>query len=48
VIGCNWGRANHPGWVHHLLADPHGTVAWHDRRLDVVAREATGPDADRS
>jgi deazaflavin-dependent oxidoreductase (nitroreductase family) len=47
VIGSNWGRARHPGWVHNLLADPHATVAWHDHRLDVVAREATGPDADR-
>lgn len=47
VIGSNWGRARHPGWVHNLLADPHATVARHDRHLEVVAREATGADADR-
>jgi deazaflavin-dependent oxidoreductase (nitroreductase family) len=47
VIGSNWGRARHPGWVHNLLADPHATVAWHDRHVEVVAREASGSDADR-
>jgi deazaflavin-dependent oxidoreductase (nitroreductase family) len=47
VIGSIWGRARHPGWVHNLLADPHATVTRHDRRLEVVAREVTGPEADR-
>jgi deazaflavin-dependent oxidoreductase (nitroreductase family) len=47
VVGSNWGRPHHPGWVHNLLADPHATVARHNRRIDVVAREATGADAAR-
>jgi len=47
VIGSNWGRGRHPGWVHNLLADPHATVARRDRTVDVVAKEAEGADADR-
>ena len=47
VIGSNWGRAHHPGWVHNLLAHPHAKVASRDRSVDVVAREATGAEAER-
>lgn len=47
IIGSNWGRPQHPAWVHNLLADPRATVARGRHRLPVTARELTGPDADR-
>jgi deazaflavin-dependent oxidoreductase (nitroreductase family) len=46
VIGSNWGRAAHPGWVHNLDADPHATVTWHGRSIDTRVREATGEEAE--
>jgi deazaflavin-dependent oxidoreductase (nitroreductase family) len=47
IIGSNWGRSQHPAWVHNLLADPRATIAWGRHSLPVTARELTGPDADR-
>jgi deazaflavin-dependent oxidoreductase (nitroreductase family) len=47
IIGSNWGRPQHPAWVHNLLADPHATVTWRDHSVEVLAREVTGSDADR-
>jgi deazaflavin-dependent oxidoreductase (nitroreductase family) len=46
IIGSNWGRPQHPAWVHNLSADPHATLARDHQRLDVIARELTGPEAD--
>lgn len=47
VIGSNWGRTNHPAWVHNLLADPRAVLAWRGRTVDVIATEVTGSDAER-
>lgn len=47
LVGSNWGRPNHPAWVHNVLADPHATITWRGHTLDVTAMEVTGPDADR-
>jgi deazaflavin-dependent oxidoreductase (nitroreductase family) len=46
VIGSNWGRPQHPAWVHNLLADPHATVTWHTRSVDVLAHEVPESAAD--
>jgi deazaflavin-dependent oxidoreductase (nitroreductase family) len=47
VIGSNFGRATHPGWVHNLLADPRATASRRGRRVEVLAREATGARAEQ-
>jgi len=46
VIGTNFGQTSTPGWVYNLEADPHATVAYRDRQVDVVARPATGEEFD--
>jgi len=46
VIGSNWGRPRHPGWVHNLAADPRATVSRRGRAVDVHAREASGEEAE--
>ena len=47
VVGSNWGRSAHPGWVHNLAADPRASAAHAGRRVDVRAREVTGEHAER-
>ena len=48
IIGSNFGTERTPGWVHNLEADPHATVAWRDRSIDVVARRADQEEAERA
>jgi deazaflavin-dependent oxidoreductase (nitroreductase family) len=48
IIGSNYGQQRTPGWVYNLEADPHATVAYRDRSVDVVARPATDAEADRA
>ena len=48
VIGTNYGQEHTPGWVHNLEADPHGTVAFGDRRVDVTARRADVAEAEQA
>lgn len=44
LIGTNFGRASLPAWYLNLAADPHAVVDYRDRRVAVVAREATGDE----
>ena len=44
LIGTNFGRASLPAWYLNLAADPHAVVEYRDRRVAVVAREATGDE----
>jgi deazaflavin-dependent oxidoreductase (nitroreductase family) len=48
VIGSNYGQTRTPGWVFNLESDPHATVAWRDRRVDVVARPADDVEVERA
>jgi deazaflavin-dependent oxidoreductase (nitroreductase family) len=47
VIGSNFGRAAHPGWVANLAADPRATLSHRGRSLDVIARELGGAEAEQ-
>ena len=48
VIGSNFGRAQHPAWVHNLRADPHARVRVVDgAEHDAVAEEVTGAERER-
>jgi deazaflavin-dependent oxidoreductase (nitroreductase family) len=47
VIGSNFGRDNHPGWVHNLIADPRAIAGYRERSIPVIARELTGAEADQ-
>src|SRR5690242_2560935 len=47
VIGSNFGRRTHPGWVHNLIADPRATASCGGRSAEVIARELTGDEAER-
>jgi deazaflavin-dependent oxidoreductase (nitroreductase family) len=48
VIGSNFGTARTPGWVVNLEADPHATVQWRDRTVDVIARAASSEETERA
>ena len=48
IIGSNYGTERTPGWVHNLEADPHATVTWRDRTVDVVARRAGTDETERA
>ena len=48
IIGSNYGQARTPGWVHNLEADPHASVGYRDRSVDVVARRAGDDQADEA
>lgn len=48
IIGSNYGQARTPGWVHNLEADPHASVSYRDRSVDVVARRADDAQADEA
>jgi len=47
VIGSNFGRPNHPAWVHNLLADPRAIARREGRSVPVTAQEAIEADAER-
>lgn len=43
VVGSNYGGPSHPGWVHNLRADPHGSITLtDDLSWDFLAREVEG------
>jgi deazaflavin-dependent oxidoreductase (nitroreductase family) len=46
VIGSNFGERQHPGWVHNLIAEPRARAGYRDRRVEVVARELSGVEAE--
>jgi deazaflavin-dependent oxidoreductase (nitroreductase family) len=41
IIGTNFGKAAMPSWYVNLAANPNGEVAYRDRTVPVVARDAT-------
>lgn len=47
IVGSNFGRAHHPGWIHNLGADPHARMELNGTAQDVVAEEVTGEERDR-
>ena len=47
VVGSNFGRPHHPGWVHNLRADPHARMEVGGAAQDVVAEEIAGEERDR-
>jgi deazaflavin-dependent oxidoreductase (nitroreductase family) len=47
VVGSNFGRPHHPGWIHNLRADPHARIEVDGTARDVVAEEITGEERDR-
>lgn len=48
VIGTNYGQEHTPGWVYNLEADPHATVAFRDRQVDVTARRADDAETEQA
>ena len=47
VAASNAGAAVEPGWWRNLQADPRATVDLDGKRFPVLARRATGDEADR-
>lgn len=47
VVGSNFGRAQHPAWVHNLRADPRAQVELEGRTREVTAEETDGAERDR-
>ena len=47
IVGSNFGRPHHPGWVHNLRANPHARIEIDGRPQDVVAEEIAGEERDR-
>jgi deazaflavin-dependent oxidoreductase (nitroreductase family) len=44
VIASNYGRPNHPGWYHNLLAHPRAVVTWEGLSIQMQARELKGEE----
>ena len=40
LIGSNFGQERTPGWVYNLEADPHATIGYLDKTVEVVASRA--------
>lgn len=40
VIGTNFGQPHTPGWYYNMRAEPRVEVAYRDRNVEAVAREA--------
>jgi deazaflavin-dependent oxidoreductase (nitroreductase family) len=47
IVGSNFGRPHHPGWVHNLRAQPRARVEIAGTAHDVTAEEITGAERDR-
>ncbi len=47
VIGSNFGRSNHPGWVHNLAKNPLCTASFRGRSVAVEAHQLIGADAEQ-
>jgi len=41
LLGTNFGQPATPSWVLNLEADPHATLRYRDRTIEVLARPAT-------
>jgi deazaflavin-dependent oxidoreductase (nitroreductase family) len=48
LIASNFGRPRNPSWYHNLRANPHATLVVRGVRREVVARELSGSDRERS
>ena len=46
LLGTNFGQESTPAWALNLEADPRATVKFRGISRDVVARPATGPEAE--
>jgi len=46
LLGTNFGQPRTPAWVLNLEAEPHATVSYRGRSLDVVARAASQAEED--
>lgn len=44
LVGSNWGKPGHPGWVHNLRADPRARVIYRGYRGPMLARELEGDE----
>jgi deazaflavin-dependent oxidoreductase (nitroreductase family) len=44
LLGTNFGQPSTPAWVLNLEAEPHATVSYKGRRIEVVARPATNAE----
>lgn len=44
LVGSNYGRSWHPGWVYNLAANPSCTVTFRGETRGYEARELEGPD----
>jgi deazaflavin-dependent oxidoreductase (nitroreductase family) len=47
IFASKGGAPENPGWYHNLKAEPDVTIEVGDRKLDVLATEATGDERDR-
>jgi deazaflavin-dependent oxidoreductase (nitroreductase family) len=47
IFASKGGAPENPGWYHNLKAEPNASVEVGDRKLDVLATEATGDERDR-
>jgi deazaflavin-dependent oxidoreductase (nitroreductase family) len=47
IFASKAGAPENPGWYHNLKAEPNASIEVGDRKVDVVAREATGEERDR-
>lgn len=47
VIASNFGRENHPGWSHNLVARPDAVVERRGEQLAVTARQLTPEEEER-
>jgi deazaflavin-dependent oxidoreductase (nitroreductase family) len=47
IIASKAGAPENPAWYHNLKANPVTEIEVEDRRVPVVATEATGPERDR-
>ena len=47
IFASKGGAPENPGWYHNLKAEPNVSIEVGDRKLDVLATEATGDERDR-
>jgi deazaflavin-dependent oxidoreductase (nitroreductase family) len=47
IFASKAGAPENPGWYHNLKAEPNVSIEVGDKKLDVLATEATGDERDR-
>ena len=47
VVGSNFGRPQHPAWIHNLRANPRAQVEVEGQTREVTAEEVDGAERDR-